>query len=291
METHNSLFIASTSIGLVSAPRSGAVFDGKQSRFYHLIRAAIARQGSIQGLAHSLVRLCEIAYGQRDLESLEDASEVLCNLPLESAQQFGQYYQALIATRCGQFRQAEFKLEPLTSSASEAIRSRALQTLAIISAAENRTEKARELHAATIKTGYDSFALTGALMNLSALESTRGNHRQALDGLVTAWPIVRAASRAHPYLFFAYHNEVAYELLQLGQVEQAAKYSQVATSSPIIDAYPEWRETKEQIIERQSAPITIAVLVSAPFSADEETEEIQPSLLNANSEAHPACAT
>lgn len=277
METSNNLFIASTSIGLVSAPRSGAVFDGKQSRFYHLVRAAIARRGSIEDLARSLVRLCERAYGRRDIEALREASQVLCNLPSQGAREAGRYYQAIIAKRAGNVDAAQAALESLTDSISLAIRARSLHTLATIEECKGDDEQAARLHLIAAKLP-DRFTAASVLLQLSSIRSNAGDHPGALHTLEQAWPLVRLAASQHSHLWPLYCNERAFELLQVGRLEEAAKYSEIATRSSIASAYPEWAETGQEIKAAHAAPRTIAVSVSAPISADEETEEIQPSL-------------
>jgi tetratricopeptide (TPR) repeat protein len=281
METHNSLFIASTSIGLVSAPRSGTVFDGKQPRLYNLITQAIARGASIQDLAQRLIGLCELAYGQRDIEALSEASQTLCNLPLASAQEAGRYYQAIATHRRGDSSKALAMLAELTESP------RVIQTSASIHFELGDLKRAAAMHMRAMRTAPDAFTVAGALMNLSAIASATGDHQQALESLQSAWPMVKAASFTQRYIFFAFANDLAWELLQVGRVEQAAKYSAIAVASPLTNRYAEWRETQAEIVERQSAPATIVVSVFAPISSDEKTEEIQASLNPHLSESIP----
>jgi hypothetical protein len=253
---------------------------------YHLISSI----NDVRELTARLLRLAEQTAIARDNEALEEISAVMCALPLRAAQDAGQYYKALLARRQGDDPAAADLLAPLASQSKEPwIQIKALNSLAGVHELAGDYPLASRLYvhvtrrAATIEPA----SLVKALWQLSAISSSGGDHQTALEQISRTWPVVRAIASNEPYYFYCWHNEVAFELLQLGQIEQAAKYSAVAVASPIVDRYPEWLDTGEQIIERQSSPVTIAVSVSAPISADEETEEIQSSLNPHLSESIP----
>jgi hypothetical protein len=136
---------------------------------------------------------------------------------------------------------------------------RALQTAASIYYELGDYEQAARLHCDITE---NLVALTGAAFTASAIASAQGYHRQALTMLAHSWPAVKAACLHQPHLWPLYHNEVAFELLRLGQLEHAAKYSSIAVASPLIEAYPEWQQTREQIVEREQAPVFIAVFAA-----------------------------
>jgi hypothetical protein len=265
MESSKNFFIASTSIGLLSAPERGAVFDGKPSgRAYHIISQALASHTTIQDLTGRLIRLCELSYGRRDIENLEEASKALCNLPLQSAQHAGRYFQAIALHRKGDSLAALeilFGLPPVP---------RAIQTAASINYEIGDFERAAHLHKAI---SGDPVALAGVLFTTSAIASASGNHRPALDVLVQSWPVIKTACQEQGQLWPLYTNEIAFELLQLGRVEEAAKYSAVATASPIADHYPEWSETAREIAERAAAPVIIAIETPISVSREQGGEE------------------
>jgi hypothetical protein len=248
----NMRFIDRTSQAGLFAPRKGA--GGIAALVYHAITSRLP----IQDLARRLIRLCELAYGQRDVESLERASAHLCNLPLQSAQDAGRYFRSIVIHRKGDSQEALLMLAEMPGP-------RATQTAASIYYELGEYEKAVHL-SKNVSGGV--VAVAGAAFTLSAVASAQGNHTQALELLSDSWPAVKAACLHQPHLWPLYNNEVAFELLRLGQLEHAAKYSSIAVASPLIEAYPEWQQTREQIREREQAPVSIAVF--APPSEDEE---------------------
>jgi hypothetical protein len=86
-----------------------------------------------------------------------------------------------------------------------------------------------------------------------------GDHQQALHELEKLWPFVRIAAREHAHLFYMYHNELAYELAQVGKLDVAQQVIQVAVNSPLLDKYPEWQETAAEIQQQVSRHLIIAV--------------------------------
>jgi hypothetical protein len=256
----NRILIGDTSLRDVPLPvwgRSGP--SGLVSRrLYHLI-------GSISDasmLGRQLLRLAEHAAITRENEALEEISDVMCGLPLRSANEAGLYYQALLAKRTGDRAKARSLLEQLSDGATSLlIRARALGTVGALSEDCGDIANAARVYSQSLKLAapIDKLTFVNVQLQLSALSSTAGDHHAALDQLARLWPTIRAVAQATPYYFYCFQNEAACELLALGRIEQAAKYSAVATASPIAEAYPEWRETAREIAERASAPVIVAV--------------------------------
>jgi tetratricopeptide (TPR) repeat protein len=226
---------------------------GSPPRLYaHLLGAALHKTANhsqaIQGLARRLIRVAELAYGARDIDALNEVSEVLTGLPLQSARDAGLYYLALIAKRQGELERSRGLLDPLTTSSSPIIQARAIQSLATVYECEGNMGEAVRLHVETLRVArhVDPFSVFGALAQLSALKSTEGDHTAALSDLNRALPIVRAAAKQHPYLWPLYHNELAVELGALEKIEEARAHSRIAVASPFAPAYQEWHETAEE---------------------------------------------
>jgi tetratricopeptide (TPR) repeat protein len=262
--TSTNLLIADTSIGIAPKGRYGGIASG-------LVYHALRNQLPIHTIVACLRRACEVAYEQRESNTLAEASLALCNLPNKGAKQLGSYYQAIIAHRTGDKESARLQVELLTESSTPLVRARAFQTLATMHYEQGEYEKARRIYA-KVKESPDVFARAGAILHLSALASAEGNHRVALDALQMAWPIVRHAAHSHSYLFYVFANDLAWELLNLGRIDEAAKYSAIATGSALASAYPEWRETRDTIAERQAAPVIIAIETPIGVTQDKGRE-------------------
>jgi tetratricopeptide (TPR) repeat protein len=258
METKINLFMFDTTSKVsIAAPVKGRG-SGLAEALYQVLNAS----ASAQDFARALVRVCELAYGRRDLETLDSASALLCNLPLAQARERGLYYQAIGAHRRGEDGPSITALEMLARGSSLA--DRALQSLASIRYKQGQFDEAARLNARIVAGSADSFTVAATMMQLSAISSARDNHARSLDELRAAWPAVREASRRHPHLFYAWHNEIAFELLRLGDVRRARAASSVALSSPISNGYQEWHETALEIAEAERARVVVVVGAQLP---------------------------
>lgn len=226
--------------------------------FYHglIISSGVATTQHEQ----KLTRLAEIAYGQRNIPALERLSFELCSLPSGSARDAGMYYAAIVAKRNGQVEFARSMLESLVDSPT--IGARATQTLGALYYDTGRAEQAMPLFAKAARSN-DPFAKLCGLLQSTAIKSQAGNHQAALDELQALWPLARALALAHSHVFPFYHNELAYELAQVGRLQEAAKHSAIACASPVASAYSEWQETREEIKQeiaaREAAPLLFVV--------------------------------
>jgi tetratricopeptide (TPR) repeat protein len=201
----------------------------------------------------------------RDVVALDEISRALISVPLAEATTTGRYYQAVITKRRGNLEAARVELEQLdTCGRSPLIRARSLLTLGTVYESQGRISEAARLYIETSRSAanVDPLAFFGAHSQLSAIKSTEGDHRAALADLEQLWPLLRLASRAYPHLFYLYHNDLAYELAQVGRIEEARQHSEIAISSPLAPAYPEWLETGQDLARQLERPAQ--VFVSAP---------------------------
>jgi hypothetical protein len=61
----------------------------------------------------------------------------------------------------------------------------------------------------------------------------------------------RAVGSIHAQAYYDYLNSLAVEFGEMGQLEEAARASQLSLSSPFANAYPEWRQTFEEIASKR----------------------------------------
>ena len=233
----------------------------------------LAKAKDITDLARALIRLAELAYGQRDLRMLADISAILCGLPGRETQSTGLYYQAIILRRAGKHEASKRLLGHISASASPGMQARALQTLGTIYEAQSRWSEAIRVYAEALRVAQnvDGFAVFGAVGQLAVIKSIAGDHKAALSDIQSLWPIVRSVSLHHPHVFFQFHNELAVELAAVGRIEEARNASRIAMASPVAHAYPEWHETAAEIAEQQTSKAFIAVAI--PTEAPDELEE------------------
>jgi len=239
----------------------------------------LAKIKDITHLTRALIRFAEIAYGRRELQMLAYISAVLCTLPGGEAQAAGLYYQAVILRREGNNGESRHLLEHLSTNTSPSIRARALQTLGTVCERERQWSEAARLYTESLRAArdVDGFTLFTSIGQLSVLKSMAGDHHAALHDLEALWPLARIVARQHPHLYYQLHNEIAFELLQIGRIEEAHAASAVAMASPIARAYPEWQETAEEIAAQQ--PTRTIVAVAIPQTETDAPEERPPLII------------
>jgi tetratricopeptide (TPR) repeat protein len=207
--------------------------------------------------AAHLVRVAELAYGRRDAGTLEHAGRELAGLPIEQAQNAGLYYCAIAAKWHGRISEARMILEIVRGP----YQARALHALGAIEHALGRFDEAASFYAEAINanTGCDAFAIISTQFQFSAIKSLNGDHGKALNDLFSLWPVVKVAAKLHPHLWPTIHNEIAFELLQLGKIKEARQAAAIAVASPIARQYPEWQETAAEAEAATSQTILIVV--------------------------------
>jgi tetratricopeptide (TPR) repeat protein len=232
-------------------------------------------------LAQRLIRLAEYAYSLRDMKTVQEASELLANLPITPAWHIGQYYQALVIKRNGRADEAQGLLETVADNAPLGYRARAIHTLGVIRHEQGHLDDALRLYAEASRAisfkkrpGF----LTTLLVNLqiSVIQSSTGDHKGTLDSLERLSPLVRLVATQQPLYFYFYQNALAVELGDLGRIAEAEAACAIALASPFASAYPEWSETRDEIAaKRVSATPSVVAINRTPELAPSPQAEPQ----------------
>jgi hypothetical protein len=119
----------------------------------------------------------------------------------------------------------------------------------------------RELQMLSRDRIFDPMTLYIASRMTAVMKSIEGDHRGALTGLEKMFPLVRMASLQQSYAYYDYLNTLAVELTEAGRLAEARNAAQIALASPFAYAYPEWRDTLDEIEHRElrASRSTIAV--------------------------------
>jgi len=96
---------------------------------------------------------------------------------------------------------------------------------------------------------------------VAVISSEDGNHRGALAILENLFSLAHAMRLAQPHVYYDYMNSLAVELGEVGRLEEARNVSGIVLASPYASAYPEWRDTREEIELRglRASRSTVAV--------------------------------
>jgi tetratricopeptide (TPR) repeat protein len=207
------------------------------------------------------------------MKTVQEVGLMLMNLPMDSARQVGQYYQALAFKRNGKKDEAQASLELVAEDAPLTYRARALQTLGTIYHGQGQLDDALRLYleaarAAQYKNRPNLITYLMAHFQVSFIKSDIGDHRGALTHLENLLPLVMHTAKQSPFCFYVYHSDLAFELAQLGRLTEAEAASAIALASPFAPAYPEWTETRNEIAAKHRSASRSTVAINRTPEAD-----------------------
>jgi tetratricopeptide (TPR) repeat protein len=229
-----------------------------QAGFYQHISLALVRgeyKNQLSELANRLITIGDCALSFNHLDTVEQVSEILVNVPLLSEYlNVGRYYQAFSTKRRGRPDAARTIFERLAESPATPLRyrSRALQVIGAIYYESGNLDEALRFYleagcAALPKHGGDLLTTVQSQEMIAVLKSIEGDHRNSLADLEALFPFVRQMAPDHPYNFYLYANSFAVELAEAGRIKEARRFSRITLASPSLCAHPEWRETYDEI--------------------------------------------
>ena len=96
-------------------------------------------------------------------------------------------------------------------------------------------------------------------MTLSDLSAIEGDHRTSIEHLKAIRPAVELAASMAPVYAPMWCNNVALDLAGLGRFDEARRFAAFAIASPFARAYPEWRETAQEIEQQAEAKAALNV--------------------------------
>ncbi len=210
-------------------------------------------------LGDNLLALAEYSYERRQMETVGQISHFLLNADLLNAdlshqhRSIGLYYQALYLGRRMEFSQAGRLYEYVIEKAPAKYRTKALMSLGAIKFDSGDYKSALALYlqanrAAVSDWGRDPLVAVHTQKMIAVLKSMDEDHEGALIHLEKMFPLVCAVGRRHPHVYYDYLNSLAVELAEVGRLEEAFSASKIALASPYANAYPEWHETRNEII-------------------------------------------
>jgi len=248
-----------------SLSRSGFTqVEVRQEGFYQQFASKLARRINsrqvFENLAQRLIAIADRAYVIRRMEVVEQASRMLMNLPLpRHYESVCQYYIALCLGRQRKFADAGLLLEQIVEETPSQHRPKVIISLAGSYFDRGNFQSALPLYIEAGKASLDGnrpdicTAIHSQKM-IAVLKSIDGNHQGALDDLEKLFPLAHSVSRSNGPLFCDFLNSYAVELTEVGRLPEALNVIRIVLASPFASAYPEWRETGEDIRRRGRRP-------------------------------------
>ena len=217
-----------------------------------LIKELYKKQ-ALGSLVPNLTALAHRAYTIRRLDIVEQVGQVLMNLPLsQDSRNIGRYYHSFTLRREGRAAEARALLDRLAGEVRHRYTGRVIMSLAGLVFDSGDFSSALPLYieagrAAAATERSDLFTMTQVQRQIAVLKSIDGDHMGAVAHLEKLCAIARLSGSQQPPLWFDYLNSLAVELCEVGRLEEAKNVSQIVLASPFASAYPEWRETRDEI--------------------------------------------
>ncbi len=232
-----------------------------RGRFYQYIVSSLRKTAytsiSFSELGNRLIGLVRHAYRLRQMETVEQISQMLMHLPLPSPyQSIGWYYHASRIWQEGQLTGAYTIFEDLTNRVPSWFRGRVIMSLAGISLATGDYQTALPLYveansAASRHRHPDWFTIAHTQKIIAVIKGIDGDHRGAVADLEGMFPLIRMVSSNDPSLYYDYLNSLAVEFGKAGRIEEAQNACRIILASSFINTYPECRETCQDIALRR----------------------------------------
>jgi tetratricopeptide (TPR) repeat protein len=252
----SSFFIDTSSLKRLAGIQITSTYGDWYQQLFSGLRKGIYTKQYLLEFAKQVVRIADCAYTIRHTEVIEQAGEVLSHLPLSRLyRSVGEYYKGIAIRQQGNVAQARTVLERVAEYAPLAYRARAVQYLGSIAHTTGDYQSALPLYVEASRIAAsgnwcDPHTTATAQQNIAILKSIDGDHRGALSDLENLYPLIRALGTVEPYKQYHYLNSLSVELSAAGRCEEAGNICRIILASPYAFAYPEWRETAQDLALR-----------------------------------------
>jgi tetratricopeptide (TPR) repeat protein len=212
--------------------------------FAGFYQQAIKKHLDFQELGDCLVQTAEAAQDLRQAEIVKECGIALSNLPLKQYHLWGSYYQAWCEYRKG--KESQSLLENVVEQ-SDSCRSKALLILGAIAGEKKDFASEGRYLLEALRYAKDLATIANVSRAIAILKSKEGFGELALKDLERTLPLIRYTQ---PRAYYDYLNSYTVELIDAGRITEAQDVSRVVLASPFINAYPEWRETGQDLALR-----------------------------------------
>lgn len=228
-------------------------------RLYQQLLAGIV---SYETLGNRIIERIKIAHAFRQVETVKELAGLLLNIPIKEHQLIGQYYLVWCQSRDGQY--SNFLLENIIER-SETYKTKALISKAAFEIYKGNTNNALHFYGEAIKTSLTLSEYIEASRGAATVKGLEGFSKAALADLEKLIPIIR---HAEPAIYYSVLNSYAVELGEAGRIEEAANISKIVLASPFVFAYPEWRETRNEIALRGYKSRSVVSVSKLPLKSN-----------------------
>jgi tetratricopeptide (TPR) repeat protein len=231
-------------------------FWGKSAELYQVLLRGIE---SYHHLGKRLIQLAEHAHALRQFDRVREYGQILSHVPSKDYQAIGTYFLGVATHRKARGDQDEAKrlFQLAVDKAPDAYKVKAILSLGALSMRRKDFDSTLYYYRETIKAGKLSAASLIATRGIATVKSIEGYHQSAITDLENVLPVARYAP-AH--IYFDILNSYAVELGELGRKDEARNIMRLVLASPYALAYPEWRETAEELKAANRSSVVIGAL-------------------------------
>jgi hypothetical protein len=217
-----------------------------------LYQALLTGVGGYEALGNRLLNRIRTAHAFRRVEQVKEIATVLSNIPIKEYQLIGQYY--LVWCDC---RESIFKAEALENIAGKTrtYKAQVLSSRGAIELYQDRPERAFYFYNEALRTSLTLSDYISVSLGIAAAKGIEGFHQSALRDIQNLIPIIRYTE---PRLYFNVLNSYATELGAIDRLNEARDISRLVLASPFAFAYPEWRETAEELREANRSFVAVS---------------------------------
>ena len=188
----------------------------------------------------------------------------MLTLPLsDQLESVARYYEALCTWRRGDTDAARRSLERVIEESPQQYRARALQIIGLTYHECGDVDAAVPLYVAAGKAAANCDLLTAAYSQsmTAVVRSLHGDHQRALADLEKLFPVFREVCKYYPAPYYEFLNSLAVELGEVGRIAEAEAACAIALASPFAAVYPNWTETRDEIVAKRvcATPSVVAV--------------------------------
>jgi hypothetical protein len=233
----------------------------------------LGRVTNLEGLTIKLIQYAKHAYSFRKIENVREIGQVLSTYPLKEVRFIGNYYLCWSEYMKGS--NPRLVLTQVAEHASTQYRACAMRSLAALSARKQDYESELRWLVESLKVAPSVEALRG----VAIVKAKEGYHSAAVKDLERVLPFARFSE---PLVYYDCLNSLAVELCAVGRKYEARNIIQSVVASPFAFAYPEWRETAEELkgpnrsfVVIDPSPARMGKLLSMPI-----VEHSEPAVLD-----------
>ena len=196
---------------------------------------------SYEQLGNHIVKQIKTAHAFRQIETVRELSTVLINNPINEYQLIGHYY--LVWCAC---REKNYEIERLESiiDQSHSIKAQALMTRAAFEGYKGNPDLEAYFYVEALKANPTRSLQIHLRAALSVVKAKEGFHKESLKDIEDILPVLKYAE---PHVYYDCLNSYAVELAEAGRRQEARNVIRHVLASPLAFAYPEWRETGDEL--------------------------------------------